>query len=1102
MKTKRIIGILLTLTMIIGLLPITASATDEISYIDRTWDETNNKVVETIKSITDYTVVESTTTAMADGWYVVKEDVTVTDRIAVTGTVNLILADGAHLTANNGVSVNRYNTLNIYGQSEDSGKLTATATAALQAGIGADGGYANGTDLSRSGLIVIKGGTVEAHSFHTSRGGAGIGGGDYTRNGSIDGIEIYGGTVNASSQASSDAIGYGFAYLGRSGEVKIYGGNVTAKADANDNFTVHIRNATIKGGIVTQGNETVIYSSITLDEDMTVAADMSFVVPNGISLSIAAGTTFTVEGALTVNGVIYNEGSLVNNGAITNNGEIYSGEEITGTGTMSGDGIYNLTLHKHSWTDFKADGNVITATCTNEDGKCEIKNASATLIAPENAVYNGTAYTVTLENTFPSDIAVNVVYSGDNLKNGKSVNAGEYTASVTISGTTATVDYEIAKAQPLAEHFVNDSIRYYNGEKKTPSVKVKDGILGMGEIINVEVIGDAVEEGTYPIVFGVSEGENYLAAQFTESDNFTLVIYICEEHQFVDGKCDLCEYVCPHTNMSKWAKFLDDSGNYNDSKHKRQCPDCGLEEYEYHRFIAMGQHGSNYHHFECICNYEAFGTTSAICSGGKASCNTLAVCDACKTGYGETDPNNHEGYVNGICACGKYEEPELKDNYYQIKNTGNLYWFANHINTVDRTANAVLLADIDLEGKPDGTGRKWTPIGSTGENSNNFRGHFDGNNHTITNLYIDEQRAGLGFFGEVRLGIVENFTIYGDVKLTSDCSYVGGVIGSAPGANGTDVPDHNGATIRNITSYVNVTLVENAHGSSFVGGFIGYANHETIIENCLWYGTLDLGAYRADSGVGGLVGRLYDKSNVTIRNCAAYGTIKTSYKSGTHNNYDTIYIGGVLSFSPAGTQAVLENNLWAGNFIDDTNLGDKAHLSAFGTLNGEEVVTNCYTIDSEPYLTTENVNANGITIITAQQLANGEVAYLLQGEQTTEVWGQDLTKENTLPMLYGTKVYKYTDGYSNELKFGFADYTTDGAVFNIPTAGTYTLVFADYEGGRLNDIDIVPITVTADKVGRITQASKKSVTLGTGDKITLWQDITNLVPLCETYIVK
>ncbi|MBQ2907627.1 MAG: leucine-rich repeat protein [Bacteroidales bacterium] len=375
-------------------------------------------------------------------------------------------------------------------------------------------------------------------------------------------------------------------------------------------------------------------------------------------------------------------------------------------------------------------------------------------------------------------------------------------------------------------------------------------------------------------------------------------------------------------------------------------------------------------------------------------------------------------FENGFCSvCGEMDVPELKDNYYQIENAGQLYWFANHINTVDRTASAVLTADIDLEGKSDGTGRKWTPIGSTGENSHNFRGHFDGRNHTITNLYVDMQRAGLGFFGEVRLGVVENFTIYGDVKLTSDCSYVGGVIGSAPGANGTDVPDHNGATVRNITSYVNVTLDEGSHGSSFVGGFMGYANHETIIENCSWYGTLDLGANRADSGVGGFIGRLYDTSDVTVRNCAAYGTIKTAYKSGTFENYSTIYIGGFLSYSPAGAQTVLENNLWAGEIINNTDLeASNAHLSAFGTMTSFQSITNCYALNSTPYVTTNNENDNGITTVTAERLASGEIAYLLQGEQETQVWGQNIDNgemADAYPVLGGAKVYKHTFDFGN-----------------------------------------------------------------------------------------
>ena len=434
-----------------------------------------------------------------------------------------------------------------------------------------------------------------------------------------------------------------------------------------------------------------------------------------------------------------------------------------------------------------------------------------------------------------------------------------------------------------------------------------------------------------------------------------------------------------------------------------------------------------------VCDHcgESYGELTH--TGGTATCTTQAVCEVCGESYGEIDPNNHEyENNNGFCnVCDTHQPATLVTNenyeslglaaeyvgFYQIGNAGQLYWFANHINTVDRTASAVLTADIDLEGKSDGTGRKWTPIGSTGENSHNFRGHFDGRNHTITNLYVDMQRAGLGFFGEVRLGVVENFTIYGDVKLTSDCSYVGGVIGSAPGANGTDVPDHNGATVRNITSYVNVTLDEGSHGSSFVGGFMGYANHETIIENCSWYGTLDLGANRADSGVGGFIGRLYDTSDVTVRNCAAYGTIKTAYKSGTFENYSTIYIGGFLSYSPAGAQTVLENNLWAGEIINNTDLeASNAHLSAFGTMTSFQSITNCYALNSTPYVTTNNENDNDITTVTAERLASGEIAYLLQGEQETQVWGQNIDNGETAdayPVLGGAKVYKHTFDFGN-----------------------------------------------------------------------------------------
>ncbi len=117
-------------------------------------------------------------------------------------------------------------------------------------------------------------------------------------------------------------------------------------------------------------------------------------------------------------------------------------------------------------------------------------------------------------------------------------------------------------------------------------------------------------------------------------------------------------------------------------------------------------------------------------------------------------------YANGFCSvCNGYEPAALNsDGYYEIGNAGQLFWYANYINTVDRTANAVLTADIDLENRP------WTPIGVMGEDSNSFRGVFDGQYHTITGLNVTAASNGAGFFGEVRTGTVKNFTIYGEVS--------------------------------------------------------------------------------------------------------------------------------------------------------------------------------------------------------------------------------------------------------------------------------------------------------------------------------------------------
>ena len=111
------LSFLLTLAMVLGLLPgmsMTVYAGSEVSYQEGSWS--NNSVAYATKTAANLTTLTTDTTAWGDGnWYVVPANgVTISDRISVTGTVNLILTDGNTLTASKGITVADGNTLNIY----------------------------------------------------------------------------------------------------------------------------------------------------------------------------------------------------------------------------------------------------------------------------------------------------------------------------------------------------------------------------------------------------------------------------------------------------------------------------------------------------------------------------------------------------------------------------------------------------------------------------------------------------------------------------------------------------------------------------------------------------------------------------------------------------------------------------------------------------------------------------------------------------------------------------------------------------------------------------------------------------------------------------
>lgn len=215
-----------------------------VSYLDENGTE---------KSCSDYEVVTANDTQWTDGWYVVNSDVTINQRIPVNGDVKLILTDGHTLTVNGGIHVTGDDCFTVYGQENGTGKLTATATNHVGAGIGGNGSTTNSAQNGENGgTIVIAGGMIEAvggdgpEDTDSPCGGAGIGNGNLASNGGS--VTIYGGEVNATGGVANAGIG------GDGSTIQILGGTVEA---ASGGGAAAIGGTNGAAGTITITNSTV-----------------------------------------------------------------------------------------------------------------------------------------------------------------------------------------------------------------------------------------------------------------------------------------------------------------------------------------------------------------------------------------------------------------------------------------------------------------------------------------------------------------------------------------------------------------------------------------------------------------------------------------------------------------------------------------------------------------------------------------------------------------------------------------------------------------------------------------------------------------------------
>ena len=228
------------------------------------------------------------------------------------------------------------------------------------------------------------------------------------------------------------------------------------------------------------------------------------------------------------------------------------------------------------------------------------------------------------------------------------------------------------------------------------------------------------------------------------------------------------------------------------------------------------------------------------------------------------------------------------DGSYTVTSADGLMHVADLVNGGKTDINITLDKNIDL------TGKGWTPIGTSFDNS--YKGTFDGGGHTITGLTVTTNDQFVGLFGYLnRAGMVKNVVMEG-IQITSNHMFgcTGGVVGYSWGTiencsvsgsvSGTDCV---GGVVgsQKAGSIIGCSSSATVKGKHYVGGVAG--EKWGTMTACYATGnvTLEIASQKNLSG-GGVVG-LNGGSRVLA--CYATGNV-TSTGSSTGN----VHIGGLL----------------------------------------------------------------------------------------------------------------------------------------------------------------------------------------------------------------
>ena len=395
------------------------------------------------------------------------------------------------------------------------------------------------------------------------------------------------------------------------------------------------------------------------------------------------------------------------------------------------------------------------------------------------------------------------------------------------------------------------------------------------------------------------------------------------------------------------------------------------------------------------------------------------------------------------------------DTPYIITKAEELAWFRNQVNGGKNKICAKIADNVEVIDLKDFCHAEdvsqnlkelsWVPIGTANKP---YKGTFDGNNKTITNLYIKTAHNAVGFFCMIMGATIQDL-IFDNAKVenvstTYTKALCTGILAGGSDA-GTNPPSH----IKGIKTTKNCTVI----GQNDTGGIVGNACNINI-ENCE-----NRSSVKGESYVGGIAGNYYYKN---IKRCTNYGTVET-VKNNSQRTGGIIGYANGTSIEDCANYGKLTSKGWyyggiAGEMRGNSSIqnvfsyGDMTYTYAPGiiigyvdrnsTLTAKGIVA--YNKEALLNNSSENIKIVGtgsltfedgkeeadvVKAFTKQQIKSGEVAYLLNGS-TSEgelAWYQKLGTD-AYPVLTATKgntVYNGSFRYCDNTAASYSNSTSE-----------------------------------------------------------------------------